>query len=85
MRKTKEILRLRFEVGLGLRQIVRSCSIGHGTVHVSGGSHVAAWGGLGRRSVGDGPVSALHHGLDPPRCRCRILPSFTSSGSCIHT
>jgi len=33
MRKTKEVLRLRFEVGLGLRQIARSCSIGLGTVH----------------------------------------------------
>src|ERR1035438_247181 len=32
-RKTKEVLRLRFEVGLGLRQIARSCSIGLGTVH----------------------------------------------------
>jgi hypothetical protein len=31
--KTKEVLRLRFEVGLGLRQIARSCSIGLGTVH----------------------------------------------------
>ena len=26
MRKTKEVLRLRFELGLGLRQIARSCS-----------------------------------------------------------
>jgi hypothetical protein len=33
VRKTKEVLRLRFEVGLGLRQIARSCSIGLGTVH----------------------------------------------------
>ena len=33
MRKTKEVLRLRFEVGLGLQQIARSCSIGLGTVH----------------------------------------------------
>ena len=34
MRKTKEVLRLRLEVGLGLRQIARSCSIGLGTVAV---------------------------------------------------
>ena len=27
------VLRLRFEVGLGLRQIARGCSIGLGTVH----------------------------------------------------
>ena len=33
MRKTQEVLRLRFEVGLGLRQIARRCSIGLGTVH----------------------------------------------------
>jgi transposase len=32
VRKTKEFLRLRFEVGLGLRQIARSCSIALGTV-----------------------------------------------------
>src|SRR5260370_37556452 len=33
VRKIKEVLRLKFEVGLGLRQIARSCSIGLGTVH----------------------------------------------------
>jgi transposase len=33
MRKTKELLRLRFELGLGQRQIARSCGIGLGTVH----------------------------------------------------
>jgi transposase len=33
MRKTKEVLRLKFELGLGLRQIARSCSLGLGTVH----------------------------------------------------
>ena len=33
MRKIKEVLRLRFELGLGQRQIARSCSIGHGTVY----------------------------------------------------
>jgi DNA-binding CsgD family transcriptional regulator len=32
MRRTKEILRLRFESGLGLRQIARSLSISVGTV-----------------------------------------------------
>lgn len=31
MRKLKEVLRLRYELGLGQRQIVRSCSIGQGT------------------------------------------------------
>jgi transposase len=33
VRKTKEVLRLRFELGLGQRQIARSCSLGLGTVH----------------------------------------------------
>ncbi len=33
MRKLREVLRLRFELGLGFRQIARSCSIGRGTVH----------------------------------------------------
>ena len=33
MRKIKEVLRLRFELGLGLRAIARSCSIGLGTAH----------------------------------------------------
>lgn len=33
MRRTKEILRLRFESGLGLRQIARGLSISVGTVH----------------------------------------------------
>ena len=33
MRKLKEVLRLRFELGLGQRQIARICSIGHGTVY----------------------------------------------------
>lgn len=33
MRKIKEVLRLRFELGLGQRQISRSCGIGLGTVH----------------------------------------------------
>lgn len=33
MRKAKEVLRLRFELGLGQRQIARSCGMGLGTVH----------------------------------------------------
>ena len=33
MRKAKEVLRLRFELGLGQRQIARSCGLGLGTVH----------------------------------------------------
>lgn len=33
MRKIREVLRLRYELGLGHRQIARSCSLGLGTVH----------------------------------------------------
>ena len=33
MRKIKEVLRLRHELGLGQRQIARSCSISQSTVH----------------------------------------------------
>jgi transposase len=33
MRKLKEVLRLRYELGLGQRQIARSCSVGQATVH----------------------------------------------------
>jgi hypothetical protein len=33
MRKTKELLRLPFELGLGQRQIARSCGMGLGRVH----------------------------------------------------
>jgi hypothetical protein len=33
VRKIKEVIRLKFDVGLGLRQIGRSCSIGLGTAH----------------------------------------------------
>ena len=33
MRRIKEVLRLRFEAGLGHRQIARSCLLGVGTVH----------------------------------------------------
>ena len=33
MRKTKEVLRLRFELGLGQREIALSCRMGLGTVH----------------------------------------------------
>src|ERR1700733_15101628 len=33
MRRIKEVLRLRYELGLGQRQIARSCSIGQATVN----------------------------------------------------
>ena len=33
MRRIKEVLRLKFELGLGQRQIARSCSLGQATVN----------------------------------------------------
>jgi len=33
MRRIKEVLRLRYGLGLGQRQIARSCSIGQSTVY----------------------------------------------------
>src|ERR1700744_1238372 len=33
MRRIKEVLRLKYELGLGQRQIARSCSIGQATVN----------------------------------------------------
>ena len=33
MRKTKEVLRLHFELGLRQREIARACSISQGAVH----------------------------------------------------
>ncbi len=53
MRKIKEVLRLKFDVGLGLRQIARSCSIGLGTAHEylqraeAAKIILAAWTGVG--------------------------------------
>src|ERR1700752_3578235 len=45
MRKVKEVLRLRFELGFGQRQIARSCGMGLSTVHEYLERAVAAGGG----------------------------------------
>ena len=47
MRKVKEVLRLRFELGFGQRQIARSCGMGLSTVHEYLERAVAA-GSVGR-------------------------------------
>ena len=71
MRKIKEVLRLKFAVGLGLRQIARSCSIGLGTVHEylqraeAARSHVAAWARIGTRTGWRLRCSAVHHAARP--------------------
>jgi DNA-directed RNA polymerase specialized sigma24 family protein len=46
MRKVKEVLRLRFELGFGQRQIARSCGMGLSTVH---GRWRPGWDGLCRK------------------------------------
>ena len=62
MRKTKEVLRLSFELGLGQRQIARSCGMGLGTgprVSGTGGGsrdRLAVAGRLGRRRTGSKAV-----------------------------
>ena len=55
MRKIKEVLRLRFELGLGLRAIARSCSIGLGLLTSTYGepkrpASVRRWGRIGTKT-----------------------------------
>jgi len=74
VRKTKEVLRLRFEVGLGLRQIARSCSIGLGTVHeyLQRAEAAGVTWPLGEDWDEDRLEAALFGG--PPRARSAALP-----------
>ena len=74
MRKTKEVLRLKFEVGLGLRQIARSCSIGLGTVHeyLQRAEAAGVTWPLGEDWDEDRLEAALFGG--PPRARPAVLP-----------
>src|SRR5215472_12035839 len=74
VRKIKEVLRLKFEVGLGLRAIARSCSIGLGTAHEYLQRAEAAkitWP-LGPEWDDDRLEAALFGG--PPRSRPTVLP-----------
>jgi hypothetical protein len=74
VRKIKEVLRLKFYVGLGLRQIARSCSIGLGTAHEYLQRAEAAkitWP-LGAEWDDDRLEAALFGG--PPRNRPTVLP-----------
>ena len=74
MRKIKEVLRLKFSVGLGLRAIARSCSIGLGTVHEylqRAEAAGVAWP-LGEDWDEDRLEVALFGG--PPRARPAVLP-----------
>ena len=88
MRKIKEVLRLKLDVGLGLRQIARSCSIGLGTVHEYVQRAEAAgvtWplAGIGMKTVWRLGCSAVRHGLARRCCRCQISPSFPHSATAV--
>jgi hypothetical protein len=81
VRKIKEVLRLKFDVGLGLRQIARSCSIGLGTAHEylhRAEAAKIAWP-LGPEWDDDRLEAALFGG--PPRSRPTVLarPESTST------
>ena len=90
MRKIKEVLRLKFSVGLGLRAIARSCSIGLGTVHeyLQRAEAAGVTWPLGEDWDEGRLETALFGG--PPRLvqpcwRCQTSPTFTGRSSVIHT
>ena len=74
MRKIREVLRLKFSVGLGLREIARSCSIGLGTVHeyLQRAEAAGVTWPLGEDWDEDRLETALFS--DPPRARPAVLP-----------
>ena len=78
MRKIKEVLRLKYAVGLGLRQIARSCSIGVGTAHEYVQRAEAA--GIGWPLAEDWDderlETALFGGPPRPRPAVRPMPDF---------
>src|ERR1035437_10614496 len=88
MRKTKEVLRLSFELGLGQRQIARSCGMGLGTgprVSGTGGGsrdRLAVAGRLGRRRTGSKavwePARASRSGATAAATRLESQPSTTA-------
>ena len=85
MRKIKEVLRLRFELGLGLRAIARSCSIGLGTAHEylqRAEAAGVAWP-LGEDWDEDRLEAALFGGPPRPRPVVRPLPDFAVRGRTI--
>lgn len=70
MRKVREVLRLRFEVGLGNRQIARSCSINHSTV-----------ADYLRRAEAAGLKAWPLPDLDEAALEARLFPPRTAQGS----
>ena len=78
MRKTKEVLRLRYELGLGQRAIARSCSISQGAVHnylkkaAAAGIHWPLPKGWDEQRIEE----ALFGARRPVEQRTRVLPDF---------
>jgi len=78
MRKTKEVLRLRYELGLGQRAIARSCSISQGAVHnylkkaTAAGIHWPLPEGWDEQRIEE----ALFGDRHPVEQRPRVLPDF---------
>jgi uncharacterized protein YjhX (UPF0386 family) len=78
MRKTKEVLRLRYELGLGQRAIARSCSISQGAVHnylkkaTAAGIHWPLPEGWDEQRIEE----ALFGDRRPVEQRTRVLPDF---------
>lgn len=79
MRKITEVLRLKYEVGLGQRQIARSCSIGLGTVHeYLGRAEKAGLTWPLPADWGEEQIQAALFGSEPARTRKteRAIPDF---------
>jgi len=57
MRKIKEVLRLKFQLGFGNRQIARSCSMNHGTGQGGRTGRMTVTGWAGRSGIGKAVVS----------------------------
>src|SRR5262249_11510074 len=80
VRKIKEVLRLKFEVGLGLRQIARSCSIGLGIAreYLQRAEVAKITWPLGADWDDDRLEAALFGG--PPRSRPTVVPMPDCAG-----
>jgi hypothetical protein len=67
MREIKEVLRLRFELGLGQRAIARACSISQSTVHEYLNRAASAGVGWERHRPGDCGPQRPPRSLGPAR------------------
>jgi hypothetical protein len=88
MRKTKEVLRLRFELGLGQRAIARACSISQGAVHnylkkaAAAGIHWPLPEGWDEKRIEEALLGDRHPVEQRPRVpAARIGPAAGSRGT----